>query len=233
MVWCRTGGVLTMKKIFSLLTVVFGVVILLTKVCDAMTFSQPKEIGRIELMPNGFKEIHNATYCTGEAKMQNGKKVYVIKHNDSGTARFGSGEDMLNFYQIPYKPLSYGGDNRGNTVTLEFGLLGDTIYQLLGDNGFSVYVVKHNESGAYFVNYDCIGKDKNGKFVRYFNTNDAKKQYLGNDGRNVIFKNISSQEGVIIFAFECYSGGQIVKRGEFRFKWDDAAQWFGVEQVVY
>ena len=24
-----------------------------------------------------------------------------------------------------------------------------------------------------------------------------------------------------------------IKEGEFRFKWDEAAQWFDVEQVVY
>lgn len=53
--------------------------------------------------------------------------------------------------------------------------------------------------------------------------------------RSVYYKNYYCKEDMIIIEYDNYNPNtkRMYKEGEFRFKWDDAAQWFGIEQVVY
>ena len=87
--------------------------------------------------------------------------------------------------------------------------------------------------GDYFI----IGKRQDNVWVKYIDIPDITKRYFGKN-RLISYSHPVIKNDTIIFEHSMINqkpGGRLefVKAGEFRFKWDDAAQWFGVEQVVY
>lgn len=61
-----------------------------------------------------------------------------------------------------------------------------------------------------------------------------KHQMAVFETRRVIYdKPICRNDSIVIVYRRWHWKGMSDPEGEFRFKWDDAAQWFGIEQVVY
>ena len=98
------------------------------------------------------------------------------------------------------------------------------------------YVLYHN----YCVSHlHILGKQKNGKWVVYIDSKKLSNKYFGGkdaykeDG-GVIYDEPTCREDSIVVTYRRWHWkGTSKPEGELRFKWDESAQWFGVEQVVY
>ena len=122
-----------------------------------------------------------------------------------------------------------------------------TIFQIKNNHSTNFYLLCTNEAMDSAVNWICIGK-KDDKWIKYFETNDIRKKYFGDknvrrvsfsdgssyeaSGENSIYARAYCKNDTIVIEYRLYEKN-ITKKGEFRFKWDEAAQWFGVEQVIY
>ena len=112
-----------------------------------------------------------------------------------------------------------------------------SIYQVNGENGIVAYIDIGMAGGADDADSLTIrGLWKDGKAVTFVNTNSTN-QYK-NRGEGFFFDRgkITVKSDTICVPFVLKKGdfnNQLVSKGEFRFKWDDKAQWFGVEQIVY
>ena len=221
-----------MKKIFAFITLM----ILFSSTGFAMKFEQPIKIGKIMYPPDGDMVIDNATYTSNKP---NGKFQNFNTYPYDTVARFNTGEDSIYVHHIPdYNvPPRFGDENINNSIPIKTGLYGVYIFQLKNDSNIKFYLLRTEEADAGFVNWICIGKRDN-KWIKYFDINEVKKTYFGNKNeRRYFFSNNSygktyCKNDTIIIEYYHYENN-INKNGEFRFKWDDKAQWFGVEQVVY
>ena len=86
--------------------------------------------------------------------------------------------------------------------------------------------------------YILLGMQSDGKWVKYFDTRDIKKKYFREaTARKDIpcFVRGQSKGDTISVVYQRVNSNtkRLADEGEFRFKWDDGAQWFGIEQVVY
>lgn len=92
--------------------------------------------------------------------------------------------------------------------------------------------------------YILLGRRADGGWVKYFDMESINVKYFGLSRNNygttmgnrcsVIYEKYRCQGNTIIIEYKRLNGRSgYVKAGEFRFKWDEAAQWFGVEQIVY
>ena len=78
-------------------------------------------------------------------------------------------------------------------------------------------------------------------YVKYFDTEDLCKQYIGEDSNISIQEIISNGDTLIAIYARCnyspYDKNFDVlnadELGEIRFKWDESAKWFGVEKIIY
>ena len=84
-----------------------------------------------------------------------------------------------------------------------------------------------------------IGKRQDGRWVKYIDSKNISKSYFGNkdgykeDGGIFYKQPICSGSTIIIPYCRWYWKGLSSNEGEIHLKWDDKAQWFGIEQVVY
>ena len=88
------------------------------------------------------------------------------------------------------------------------------------------------------TSYTLIGYNKNGDWVKYFDTDEIKKRYFGDKGSSfsrLFITDLKCNENTIFIYYERFDPNlrKNVKVGEFRFKWDEAAQWFSVEKITY
>lgn len=90
--------------------------------------------------------------------------------------------------------------------------------------------------------YVLLGRRSDGVFVKYFDMEDINVKYFGLQKstygttkglRSPWYRNCHCQDDTIVIEYERFVGKNFCKAGEFRFKWNESAQWFGVEQVVY
>jgi len=186
-----------------------------------MIFSQPVEIGEIYTDPslNGII-IRNATNIYGNISEKFGKEnVYsTVK------AVFGKENYILHLHFQPYSAV-YGGEDVLNTVNVAL-VDGNCIISKV-ENNKNIPLFLIFDMGGGGITYALIGKMTKGKWVKYFDTFDNSKDYsIG----KVFINEIFCREDKIIMK---YRERQSNKTGEFRFKWDNAAQWFGIEQIKY
>lgn len=242
MVWDRTGGVLIVKKNLSLFVLVL---LTISSNCFAMIFSQPIKLGSIFNTPAGGFTFEGASQNNGSlykfSKWQN-ETVY-----GKGIARFGNGSDALYFHYDESSP--YGLNAQGQKCNAEFGDISGKntfsfwireqsyiIEQIKTNEDITLYILTRSAWGVDYTNYILIGRRKDGIFVKYFETDDIRQQYFGKSGREgriPFVRNVSCSGDTIIIGYERYGKSGSFKAGEFRFKWDDKAQWFGVEQIKY
>ena len=115
----------------------------------------------------------------------------------------------------------FGGSNFANAVPV-FVFEGMTkIYPIDGD-GYKFYLLVTETGGGNSLK--VIGA-RGDKWVRYFDTLDMRRQIKP----EYYLKDFYAAGDTIIFVYELW---QSDKTCELRYKWDAAAQWFGVE-VVY
>ena len=223
-----------MKKFLGLWIMLM--IMMIASNCLAMTFSQPVEIGWIGWSQRGGGfSCKNFFYNDGDYYIKNNKNTY-----GKGIAGFGNNNSNALYVHYDYYEVEkshngtvyLGGKNLNNTVPII--ILNDWIYEIDSDSGLTIYAIR------FFYGPDSeftiIGKQNDGKFVKYVDTQEISKKYFGIDtrgGASPIWYNIpKSKEDTIIIQ---YSNGKNPKIsiGEFRFKWDESAQWFGVEHIIY
>ena len=212
-----------MKKIFLIL----AALIIFSSSCFAMTFSQPVKIGVVSdygIVGGGY-EFNNAVNNSGILYDWQNRKCYK-----NGVATFGNGNDLIYFhYNNDKKIRSYGGKSLKNTFELTQAY-GCEFTQIKTNEGITFYMVQENDFDIIGKKYVLLGRKKDGNFIKYFDTASISKKYFGKEfSRDFYYENCLYDKDTVRIQFQLRNG----TNGEFRFKWDEKAQWFGIEQVVY
>lgn len=220
------------------------VILVMSSTCFAMQFSQPVKIGRIGGTPQGGIWIEGASYNNGTS-YQNGKlgrewgKLY-----EKGIAVFGNDVDALYMHyncssnnRDAYRP-KFGDKNALRTTSLGANE-GEavTINLIKNDSGITLYLLYGVGSVASTENYILLGRRSDGVFVKYFDTREITKKYFGerlNWSTIPWYTDFYCKGNKMTIKYKRNPNKQgYVYEGEFVFKWDDSAQWFGVEQIIY
>lgn len=198
--------------------------------CFAMTFSQPVKIGEVSYnaAPNGGVEIVGAT------NIKNYSTVKNSRYYGKGIARFGNSlylyfndeyfRQNFNGYttELTKKVSRFGGTDVKNSVPI-FTLEGKTdIYQIKNDGGIELYLAQTETGGGGTI--QVFGTTKEGKWVKYFDVRDARKSF--GIPRSSYVDDFFVVDDEIILQI---APGRREQDSELRYKWDDKAQWFGVE----
>lgn len=238
------GGGSEMRRTFCI-AVIMIVCNIYASMVFAMQFSQPEKLGYF------YGSAIGGFGMMGES--QNNGKEYIPrvpgKYDYSnlygkGTALFGEGDSALywhyDFYQYhrkdPYEGKKWavrvGGKNIENTYDLPILLYeaGYDIYRLTSDNGLVLYLLRHS-SAISAKSFQIFGWYE-GKFYRYIDSDRLTDMYFSKQRNRYTIPsyelyNVSGD--TLIFQYSTESGA----KGEFRFKWDENAQWFSVEQVAH
>ena len=83
--------------------------------------------------------------------------------------------------------------------------------------------------------YSLLGRKSDGTFVKYFDTWSISEKYFGKrfiPNRGFYDGWHCDRDTIIIEYARFGERGKKIKIGEFRFKWDDKAQWFGVGVLI-
>ena len=207
-----------MKKLLAAVIVLFSVLLVPTNVL-AMQFSDPVLIStintrfalnRLEGTEKLISDYHDFSGKTNTVRVyvdtrSQGKFVYAVGEPHNLSNRVG-----LNF--------SYGGK-------VFFSL-----YEINGDDGNVIYIAV---PGNMVKRYQIIGRKKNGKYVCYVDPSrmaddwHLDKEHLEDNYSGQLYAVKSTfyvESDTIVFD---YSNKKY--RWQYRFKWDDNAQWFGVE----
>ncbi|MBO6179819.1 MAG: hypothetical protein J6O04_11625 [Selenomonadaceae bacterium] len=204
----------------------------------AMTFTQSVKIGTM-----GFpmQAPYHGFIITGEA--QNTGKPYKEQTNNvktykKGVACYGNGDGALYCdYDFEAKDFSqsvkFGG--KDNYVVHLGGSFKD-IFKIENTDNLPMYAIYHK----YCVTeLNILGKQKSGKWVSFINSKEISKRFFGGkdaykeDGGVMYDAPVCVGESIVIKYFRWHWNGESQPEGEFRLKWDDKADWFGIEQVVY
>ena len=210
-----------MKKIFVAVVVS---VLFVAQSAFAMTFQQPVEIGSIFIEPSPGIAIRGASYNSGKPV----EKVRNETKYRGGVARWGNETDGLYCHYEKY-PFHFGGKDKNFPINI---MVHTSIYRINNDGDISLYLLNNTGNDARGTFYVLLGRRQDGTWVQYFNTRDLKTEYFGKD--MYVYANYDGarcQGDTIIIEFKNVRGNNVI--GEFRFKWDEAAQWFGVEQIIY
>lgn len=234
-----------MVRIFVGLVMSFYIFV---SICSAMQFSQPVEIGRIGGNPVGGFSIDGADYNNGSLYRDQFKGVWGTLY-EKGIARYGEEGKSLwvhydcshereRGYKEAYAP--FFGNREGNIGANLMAGEGDCvkINVLKNDGGITLFFVACNGCVVGTEHYVMMGYGKDGKFVKYLDVGEVAEKYLG--------KGSFCMKGCFLRKYYCrgntivveYVDPKISKNyqtpvGEFRFKWNDKAQWFGAEHIVY
>lgn len=204
--------------------------------CSAMTISQPEHLGDVigaNIGGFGFKgELSNS-----------GKIINSRGACEKGVAVFGKGSNKL---YVHYQNYGYSGKNspqiskygsKSSDNAIKIDTLYNQVFLLNTDENITMYVIKSDYDLPGEENYILIGERQDGRFVRYFDTDTLLSQYYSDTNRVLhCVTNFYSQGNTLVFKYSIWdwntkNGKKDV--GEIRCKWDDNAQWFGVENVVY
>ena len=228
-----------MKKFFG---AIFAM-LLISNSAAAMNFSQPVEIGTVgfpvQAPYHGFI-IYGATSNTGTPYNETDftYKGKPLQTYTKGVATFGGGNDAL-FCEYDFNTtdfnnaMKFGGKNE---YVLSRSGTDKDISKIETDSEFTFYVVYHN----YCVSHlNIIGKKKGGQWMNYIDSKNISKIYF--DGKDsykenggVIYKKpISEGDTIIIPYYRWHWQGDSEIEGEIRLKWDDAAQWFSIDKIIY
>lgn len=217
-----------MKRFISLLIILMA----MTSTCLAMTFSQPVKLGRVSdyREANEGYEIVGATDNSGSIKKPTSKIAAKYTYVN-GIAKFGIDDDAIYFHYNNAR--NYGGKDLNNTFPFT-SAYGCDFTQIKTDSDVTLYMVHERDYDIRGEKYILLGRRKDGVFVKYFDTMDLTQIYFD--------KPKTFREIPYYAKWHCIGNTIVVEygrlnstssEGEFRFKWDEAAQWFGVEQVVY
>jgi len=230
-----------MKKILGLMLML----IFIASNCFAMTFSQPEKIGGIGFpvqTPYRYYVVDGASYNSGIPYTEDPKFAKKRTTYKEGIAVFGSGKNALYCKYSQATPSATSDDWRysfkfggKNNYIIAIENQYKNIFKIYTDEGLTLYLIERN-SGSERIN--IIGQQKDGKWVSYIDSDiltnkffGGKQSYKMHDGVHYLKPKIQSD--IIIIPYKYQLQLKVVSEGEFRFKWDDAAQWFGIEHIVY
>ncbi|MDY3091346.1 MAG: hypothetical protein SOW61_00825 [Erysipelotrichaceae bacterium] len=212
-----------MKKI--LLSILLLISFILPTQCFAMSFSQPVQIGyaSYDINRDGGYSFEGASVKASRHYSKIRKKITGY---EKGIAIFNTNGDRLviDFDMITRPGKCWVGDGQNYT---EMFFLNSTISQFKGSNGMVFYA---SRSQYTYSNYVIFGKYINGKYAKYIDTGALAKQYYGNT--MVDFGEMVVCTDGFIIPFSIWKKDLNVK-GDFVFKWDEKANWFSVEKIVY
>lgn len=225
-----------MKKFLGLLVML----LMIASNCLAMTFSQPVAIGSITL-------INSPGFSFKDVSFNNGIKIESRRSGQyfsQGVARFGNGNEALFFHykqgtrEKRYTDMitAFGSEDIRNTVNISIKM--PSIFKIDSDKGMTFYLIYDGYDLAEEYRYTLIGKKKDGTFVEYFDTDKIRKRYFGQQWQGICFKSFEVKGDAIRINYQRNLDGRVMGRtadenGEFRFKWDEVAQWLSVEKIVY
>lgn len=214
--------------------VIFAVMFLLSGNVSAMTFSQPVKIGKVSdsgIVGGGYN-FEGDVSNTGTKK---NNEYY------DGVVAFGKGEDLIylhynnkNFQDKNLK-RHYGGKNFNNTFAFTQAY-GCDFTQIKTNQNITFYMVHEQQFDIRGEKYVLLGRKSDGTFIKYFDTWAISETYFGKGKKfppNDFYSGWYCKDDTIVIEYSRYNKTGKIKAGEFRFKWDDAAQWFGIEHIVY
>lgn len=202
-----------LKKFFALTTFL----LIFSANCSAMTFQQPVEVGNVSISGANSIQIDGTTNI--DATRGDQPNSYI-----KGVAIFNEKLYLHFDGEILTQKSFFGGRDVKNSVEV-FVFEGLTkIYQIDNDAGLEMYLLSTETGGGGSMK--VIGTTADGKWVKYFDTNDAKKNYeLSQD---FYLKNFSVSGDSITFQYEQWQTRKICT---LRYRWDNKAQWFGIDVI--
>ena len=220
-----------MRKIIEVLVIL----LLFSSSSYAMTMAQPVKIGEIGVAggPQDGITIKGATtikdysttkksgnYKKGYAIF--GKSLYFYFNKEYYLQNLSSvGTDVKKIQKLNSKVSRFGGTNVKNSVPI-FTFEGMTeLYKIENDSGLELYVASIETGGGGAIK--VFGTTQEGKWVKYFDTLDARKSF-GMPLSAYIREFFTFGDEVIVQYGQARSGSS----GELRYKWDEASKWFGV-----
>lgn len=196
-----------------------------------------------------YKRNYNGKIIIYDGSGRNGSALY-----GKGVARYGNGADALYAHYDSYNMrndgynIHFGDKNIKNTIAISAMIFGEEIFKINSDSGITFYMIHTSYDLPDETWYTLIGRRKDGVWVKYFESDSVTEKYFGKvaraghanvwEGKSICCNNFKVNGDMIIVEYSRYyknagQRGELIKEGEFRFKWDDAAQWFGVEHIVY
>ena len=215
-----------LKKILGILAVSM---ISATSIVSAMQFSQPEEIGKIYRSQTlGGWALKGTSSNDGNFYRTNVRNQNNTETYEKGIACFGDGDDALYIYYDANQErdeVALGGKDPSKAISVK--CFNEWIFKIESDESITLYVFHFRYGGEAI--YRIYGKKADGSFVKYIDMNDLIKEYLGNGGYPYWFGDLKSDGDTITTSYKTRNNSKC----EFRFKWDESAQWFSVEQVIY
>ena len=114
----------------------------------------------------------------------------------------------------------FGGRDINNTVPL-YAFEGSTRIYPVNGGGHEFFLLVTETGGGGCSN--LIG-ERGGKWVQYFDTCTTRRQH--GIGLEYMLTNFTTEGDTLVFTYQHW---QTKKTYELRYKWDEAAQWFGVD----
>ena len=221
-----------MKKIFVMLMIFLTI----TSNAFAMTLSQPVKIGEISVAggPQDGIKIDGATtirdystkkesgnYKKGYAIF--GKSLYFYFNKEYYLQNYMNvGTDVKKIQKLDSKVSRFGGTDVKNSVPI-FTFEGMTeIYKIENDSGLELYVARTETGGGGGI--EVFGTTKEGKWVKYFDTLDARRNF-GMSSSAYVREFFTFGNEIIVQ----YGKARSNTSGELRYKWNEGSKWFGVE----
>ena len=231
-----------MKK--RVLGLIIGVCMLAGSSCFAMQFSPVEEMGGMSYSQGGRHStggliLKNPTHNTGDYYTTNAYNADNTYSYGKGVAAFGQGIDAMYVYYNMYAHTVYVG---GNSKTI---LLSPAVARIANSWRFmitDISRVRTDEKITLYAIYDTygpeadyliIGRRADGVWVKYLDTREITKRYWNWDGDGaspVAYTKLRTDGDTLIINYDNWRPREY---GEFRFRWDENAQWFGIDKVIY
>lgn len=190
--------------------------LLLTVQAHAMTFQQPVKIGLAGIGSGNGLSIRDATKIDAT---QNGN-VYL-----KGYAIFGD-KLYLHFDDATASDFNagswFGASDRSNAVQYYVFEGSTAISRLPNDAGVDMYLLATEMGGG---NVTAVIGNRDGKWVKFFDTNDAKKTF---GLRGWYTSDIRVSGDTITLSMSSFDQKNSC---ELRYRWDASAKWFGVQKI--
>ncbi|MCR5833471.1 MAG: hypothetical protein K6G55_02290 [Selenomonadaceae bacterium] len=202
--------------------------------CYAMQFQNPKEIGNISVARGDGIEIEGATRIN--ATMGNDDNTYtkgfaifdssLYMHFDGDALAYKMKNTPPNKITSVYDEVSFfGGSDVENSVPYYVFEGGTKICRLPNDGGIEMYLISTETGGG---GRQVILGNREGKWVKFIDTNDVRETYGVSRGNYFMPCQISGD--TIIFPLGSCQDGKYAN-SEFRYTWDDSAKWFAVDYI--
>lgn len=219
-----------MRRILGLMICIF---VLFSGNCFAMQFSQPVEIGSLNIFHPPI--WHSLSPKDPQGISFNKATEVFTSPSWECLARFGNDEDALYAHYYRKKDITkfyLGSKDLKNTVSING--LSFTIFKINTDKELTLYPLYTPYKIIRIYNppegYTIIGKKSNGIFIKYIDTNEVTEKYFSPDA-TVKYNNLSAQGDILIMKYECIDEKNDISKGEIHFKWNEKAQWFDIKRI--